>query len=156
MATVDTAHGHERARRYDLARKSYEEAVRDAPDPRSEVFARRELASALIFWGEYTDAEAQLEQVVRIEPGHAAAWHDLGLLKHRRGDLPGAETALRTAVKRAPQDPRPRVALAALLVTQRRYPEALAEYESLLELDLPDRLRAAVDKGMQLLRSEMQ
>jgi len=154
-AQVAAAESHERARRYDRARAGYERARRQAPDPRSRAWAGRKLADALVAWGEYHAAEHALEALLEITPGDASAWHDLGVLRHRRGDASGAETALRRAVEHAPSDPRPRVALAALLVNQRRFGEALAEYERLLELDLPQRTRTAVHEAMRLVRAEM-
>ena len=129
--------------------------MNEAPDDRSRAWAGRQLASALIFWGDYEGAETALADVVRIAPTDAASWHDLGMLRYERGDAAGAETALRSSIRHARADPRPRIALAALLVNQKRYEEALAEYEHILELELPDRMRSAVEKGMELLRQEI-
>lgn len=151
---VDRAERSERARRYDQARAWYERAERDAPDARSRAWAARQYADALAFWGEYRDAERALERVVRWAPGDASAWHDLGILRARRGDVAGAEMALRRAKAAAPHDPRPRVALAALWVNARRFDAALAEYRALLALDLPPRLRAAVRRAIALVSAE--
>ncbi len=142
-------------RKYDEARALYEAAKRDAPDDPSRAYAGRELASALIFWGEYEAAEAELVEVVDLAPGHASAWHDLGVLRARRGDSAGAKNALRRSIETAPRDPRPRIALAALLVNERRFGDALTQYERILELELPERTRSAVQRGMELIRGEM-
>jgi uncharacterized protein YjiS (DUF1127 family) len=54
----------------------------------------------------------------------------------------------------APGDPRPRIALAALLVRGRRWPDALREYRALQRMDLPDRLRDAVARAIALVEAE--
>jgi Flp pilus assembly protein TadD len=151
-AAVARAEEHERARRHDLARAEYERAIAAAPDPASEAFARLELASMLAFWGEVGPAITELEAVVALSPLHARAWHDLGVLRHNQGDDPGATTALERAVALAPKDPRPRIALAALLWQRGDKPGARAQYEALLELDLPDNVRAKVEWALEQLR----
>jgi Flp pilus assembly protein TadD len=155
IATLERAEQREQARRYDEARALYIQAGREAPDERSRAHAARRFAAALMFWGEYADAETELELVVKLQPDDPAAWHDLGLLRHRRGDAAGAETALRRSIESAPNDARPRIALAAVFVNQRRFRAALAQYERILELDIPERTRAAVHEGMKLLRGEL-
>jgi Flp pilus assembly protein TadD len=152
---IARAEASERARNYDEARARYQAAERDAPDDTSRAFAARKRASALMFWGEYEAAATALETVVALAPADASAWHDLGILRHRAGDAAGAERALREAVAHAPKDARPRIALAAVLVNQHRYGDALAEYEHILDLDIPERTRDAVHEGIALLRAEM-
>jgi Flp pilus assembly protein TadD len=144
-ATVERAHGHERARRPDLARAALQRAVAGAPDAASEAYARREYASALAFWGELPAAIGELEAAVRLAPGEPAAWHDLGILRNATGDRAGAAAALREARRLRPADPRPRIALAALLWQDGDRAAARAEYIALRGLDLPPRLRAKVD-----------
>ena len=154
-ALVDRAERHELARRHDQARAAYIRAIEQAPDVTSRAFAAREYASALISWGEYDRAETQLEQVVALAPEDPSAWHDLGLLRNRRGDSEGARQALERSAQAAPRDPRPRIALAAVLVNQRRLEEAVAVYKTVLELELPDRTRAAVERALALLAEEL-
>jgi len=141
IAQAETA---ERARQHDVARVHYERAVAGARDPASIAFARREFAETLITWGELDEAKAQLEAVVVAKPDDAATWHDLGIMRHNRGDMTGAMTALMRARELAPKDPRPRVALAALRWKSGDRAGAATEYRGLLELELPDRLRAKV------------
>lgn len=155
LAAVERAESREQDRKYEEARALYETAKRDAPDEPSRAYAGHQLASALIFWGEYEAAEAELVEVVELAPEDASAWHDLGVLRARRGDIPGAETALRSSIQGAPRDPRPRIALAALLVNDRRFDDALAQYEGILDLDLSERTRRAVERGMELIRQEI-
>ncbi len=152
---ISVAKQHERARRYDLARNAYERAVREAKDPQSGAVAAKALASALIFWGEYEAAERALGTAIRLRPGQPSSWHDLGIIRAKRGDHGQAEAAFRRSIQLSPKAPFSRLALAALLVNLRRYPEALAEYEALKKLNLPTHTDRAIDRGMQLIREQM-
>jgi len=138
---VDRAEQAELARRHDLARTEYERAVADARDPQSQHFARREFAETLETWGEFAEAIAQLEGAVAAEPGDPASWHDLGLLYHHQGDDARALAAWERSKQLAPRDPRPRIALALLHLCHGELGAARSEYQALLDLDLPDRLR---------------
>jgi Flp pilus assembly protein TadD len=142
IAQAETA---EKARRHDVARSHYQRAIAEAHDPVSVAFARHEYAETLVTWGEAPEALAQLEIAATANPDDPSIWHDLGLLRHHAGDDPGAIQALARAEQLAPGDPRPRTALAALYWKRGDKPHALAEYRSLLELDLPDRMRAKVE-----------
>lgn len=142
---IAAAEAHERARRHDEARAAYEAAIAGAPDAASEAWARLEYAETLATWGEVAGAVGQLEQVVALEPTQARAWHDLGILRHHLGDDGGARHALTRARALAPRDPRPRIALAALLWSTGELAAARGEYEALLDLDLPDRVRRQVE-----------
>ncbi len=143
-AEVQRAETAERARQHDVARGHYQRAVAAAKDPPSIGFARREYAETLVSWGEIPEAIAQLEGAVAAMPDDAAAWHDLGILRHNQGDDVRALDALEHARASSPRDPRPRVALAALRWTRGDRAGAATEYRALLELDLPDRLRDKV------------
>ncbi|MGE3458745.1 MAG: tetratricopeptide repeat protein, partial [Kofleriaceae bacterium] len=141
IARAETA---ERARQHEVARKHYQRAIELAHDPVSAAFARRELAETLISWGEYDQAIIELEAVVDLAPAHAAAWHDLGMLYHQRGDNERAMAALERSRAAAPRDPRPRITLAVLRWKRGDLAGATREYRELLELDLPDGLRSKV------------
>lgn len=144
-AEVAQAETAEKARRHDLARVHYERAIAAARDPDSAAFARHEYAETLVTWGEASEARAQLERAVAARPGDPGAWHDLGMLRHHAGDEPGAIEALGRAEQLAPDDVRPRTALAALYWRLGDKARAAREYRGLLALDLPDRLRARVE-----------
>jgi Flp pilus assembly protein TadD len=150
-AAVERAEDAELHRDHDAARARYQDAVASAPDAPSAIFARREFASTLEAWGEVPGAIAQLEAIVAIDPDDAPSWHDLGILRHAQGDDRGAAIALRNARRLAPTDPRPRIALAALLWSTGDTRGAAAEYRALLGLDLPDRVRAKVQWALQQL-----
>ncbi|MDQ3370718.1 MAG: tetratricopeptide repeat protein [Myxococcota bacterium] len=141
---IEQAEVAERARRHDVARVHYERAIVSARDPASIAFARRAYAETLASWGEVAAAIMHLDVAVAAVPRDPGAWHDLGILRHKQGDLGGAITALEHARTLAPADYRPRVALAALRWKQGDRAGAAAEYHGLLELELPDRLRAKV------------
>jgi len=151
---LSQAHRHEKAHRYDLAEASYQRAIQAAHRPAERYRAQRALADAYLFWGRYQDAANVLEALVAARPGDVPTWHDLGIVRAELGDLAGAEQALRRSIELAPDDPRSRIALAALLVNQHRYAEAKEHYAKLLELELPDRIRRAVHRALAILASE--
>jgi Flp pilus assembly protein TadD len=142
---IEQAEVAEKARHHDVARTHYQRAVAAARDPDSIAFARHEYAETLVTWGEAPEARAQLEIAVTANPADAGAWHDLGLLRHAAGDDPGAIEALVRAETLVPNDPRPRTALAALYWKRGDKANATREYRGLLELELPDRVRAKVE-----------
>lgn len=150
-AEIEQAEQAERARRHDVARDHYQRAVAAARDAESIAFARYEFAETLMSWGEVPEAIAQLEGVVAAKPAHAAAWHDLGILRHHQGDDAGATAALVQARGLAPRDPRPRIALAALRWKRGDVAGAEAEYRALLDLDLPANVRAKVQWALEQL-----
>jgi Flp pilus assembly protein TadD len=150
-AEVAQAETAEKARRHDVARAHYQQAIDAAHDPESIAFARHEYAETLVSWGEAPEAHAQLEIAAAANPGDPSVWHDLGILRHDAGDDPGAIQALARAEQLAPDDLRPRTALAALYWKRGDKANAAREYRALLALDLPDRLRAKVQWALAAL-----
>ena len=144
-AEIERAETAERARDHELARLHYRRAIDQARDPDSIAFARHEYAETLVTWGEAPEAQAQLELAATARPADASVWHDLGLLRHHAGDDAGAIQALARAEQLAPADPRPRKALAALYWVRGDKAGAAREYRALLQLELPDRLRAKIE-----------
>ncbi len=142
---ITRAETAEQARRHDLARAHYQRAIDAARDPDSIAFARHEYAETLVTWGEAPEARTQLELAAAASPADASVWHDLGILRHNAGDDPGAIQALARAEQLAPNDARPRTALAALYWKRGDKANAAREYRGMLELDLPERLRARVE-----------
>lgn len=133
------------AKDYDAARAHYDRAVETAPDAASARLAVRERADARLFMGDVAGGAADLARLVELAPGDAAAWHDLGIVRANQGDRAGAAVALERARTLAPDDARPRLALAALRWAGGDRAGARAEYRALLELDLPDAVRAKVE-----------
>ncbi|MDB4957743.1 MAG: repeat-containing protein [Myxococcales bacterium] len=143
-ADVRSAETAELHREHEVARARYETAIADAHDPASQAFARQEYAETLLSWGEIPAAKAQLEAAIAAKPDHPGSWQDLGMIRNHDGDYAGAQAAFERAKALAPDDPRPRINLAALRWKHGDRAAAAAEYRSLLELDLPDRLREKV------------
>jgi tetratricopeptide (TPR) repeat protein len=154
-AEIDQAETAERARQHDVARTHYQRAVAAATDPASSAFARREYAETLITWGEFPEAIAQLEGVVEADPDDAAAWHDLGMLRHHEGNDTAAIAALERSKALAPRDFRPRRTLAVLRWKRGDKQGALAEYQGMLALDLPERLRVMTAWAVRKLTAEL-
>jgi Flp pilus assembly protein TadD len=127
------------------ARAHYEAAYQHANTAPAQATVARHFADTLLSWGEFADAQTQLELVVLHQPNQAAGWHDLGMVRHRLGLPAGAEVALRRAVTLAPTEPRPRIALAALFWANHRPADALREYQALRHLALPAAIRSKVD-----------
>jgi Flp pilus assembly protein TadD len=150
-AEVEKAETAEKARKHDEARKHYQAAIANAKDPASIAFARREYAETLISWGEYPEAIVQLEGSAAAKGDDASLWHDLGLLYHNAGDDQRAIAALEKSRTLAPEDPRPRVSLGVLRWKRGDLAGARAEYQGLLELELPDRLREKAEWAVQEL-----
>lgn len=150
-AEVAAAETAEQARRHDAARVHYERALALARDPASVAFARHEYAETLVTWGELAAARTHLEVAAAADPGDASVWHDLGMVRHGEGDIPGAIAALERATALVPRDARPRTALAALHWKRGDRASATREYRRLLELELPDRVRAKVEWALAVL-----
>lgn len=153
-ALISEGREAERKREYLQARALYERAVAEAPDATSKTYALTELTRALLFWGALEDGRTALEQLIDLEPERASSWHDLGVVRSQLGDQHGADKALRRAVQLAPRDPRPRIALAAVLAKTERYDEALEHYRLLDQMELPERLAKAVDQAIWLLEQQ--
>ncbi|HUH04532.1 MAG TPA: tetratricopeptide repeat protein [Kofleriaceae bacterium] len=153
LGWIARAEEQEKVRQYNQARLLYLRAKRESPDDPSRAHAAAAYGSALIFWGELPAARRELVEAVRLQPNRPGTWHDLGHVEHQLGDVAAAERALRQSIRIAPRDPRSRVSLAALLVRARRFAEAIGQYEQLLELELPDRVRKAIEQTLPRLRA---
>jgi len=153
---VKRAEDAEKLRQYDRARQLYQQAERAAKDAPSRAFAARALGKALIFWGQYPDAAAALGRAVAAQPSQVESWHDLGVVNVQLNRETEAERAFKTSIRLLPGAPYSRLALAALLVNQRRFGEAIAQYEQLKRQRLPKNYRDAIARALKLLRSEMQ
>lgn len=155
-AHLERAERAELARDHEAARRHYQAAIAAAEAagaPAQLAHARRELAETLASWGELGEAEVQLALAVKATPS-PELWHDLGIVRHARGDLAGAAGALLRAKALAPADARPRIALAALYWKTRDHARAREEYQALLALELPERVRDKVEWALAQLARE--
>lgn len=155
LALIERAEAAEKKREYLQAQSLYAQAKYTAPDDVSRAHAARTYARALIFYGEHQRAAVELTEAAKLEPGDAGTWHDLGMIRHALADLAGAETAFRRSVQAAPGDGRSRIALAALLMKQKRHQEALVEYRALLTIDLPEPVRKKVRWAVDVLERRL-
>lgn len=155
QALLQQAEDAERARDYHRARALYQRAIDESPDAASAALANRDMASALIFWGEYEGGRDRLVQSLEHDNSQARVWHDLGMVQDHLEQPEEALVSLAKAVELAPKEPRARIAYAALLVKQAQYAAAILEYESLLELSIPPRIEAAAHKALDMLRAEI-
>jgi Flp pilus assembly protein TadD len=131
-------------RDYDAASAAYDRAVAAATATADRTLARRERAEARLFMGDLAGAEVDLAAVAELVPDDPRAWHDLGIVRANLGDPGGAAAALTRAKGLAPDDLRPRLALAALAWRHGDRARARAEYQALLDLELPDPVRSKV------------
>lgn len=121
--------------RVEDAKAGLEELLR--LDPR-DAEARVSLATLLMEQGESAPAEAELQAVLDsgAQPDVTAiARYNLGVLRARRGDDPGAIDEYRAALALDPDLDEAQLQLAGALGRQGRYGEAAAEYQTLLERD---------------------
>lgn len=94
----------------------------------------------------------QLRSELREEPGAVAIMVRLGEA-YRRASRPGeARSLLEEARRRAPERPAPAFYLGLLHEDEQRYEEARAAFRRFLRLGGSDRLRAAAEKRLALLR----
>jgi len=74
-------------------------AEADKAIPLYRAYALRIRARALTLQGKYGDAQAALDEAMRITPRDAALWTDLGRFRYSTGDLRGAVQAAEQAVR---------------------------------------------------------
>ncbi len=151
---LKAAEDAEQRRDYNVARELYLQAIAEASDSRSAAIANREMASALLFWGEYEGAEARLRTSLKHDASQARVWHDLGLVQEHQGNAGEALISLERAVALAPNEPRARIAYAALLVKQSQFSEAILQYKALLKMPIPERIEVAIHKALRMLENE--
>ncbi len=93
-------------------------------------------ADALARKGSPTEALALMENAARDYPNNARAWLVLGRARARvhTNDLAGAEAALRTAVKLAPQSFENRVELGLALFGEKKFSDAAKCFRAVIQI----------------------
>jgi tetratricopeptide (TPR) repeat protein len=125
---LDEAAAHAAAGRLDAAAQVYRRLERQAPHDIRPAYS---LAVIDIRQGRLDRARRRLETVVAIEPGLAAAQHNLGAVRQRLGDWPGAAQAYGRAVSLQPDAPQSRSGLATALAALGRGEEAVDHLRAL-------------------------
>jgi len=120
------------AGRYAEAAGVLERAI--AAEPRSSN-ARTLLARSLIPLGRRDEARRALEDAIAANPNRAEGHRLLGRLLEESGDVAGAESRYREALRLEPRDAATGYARALLLTKLSRSDEALAEFQALVDRD---------------------
>ncbi len=102
------------------------------------------LAELNVRTGRNEEALAQMEELVKVEPGRADLWFNIGVLKQRLGDAKGSEEAYLKTLELAPADLDASNNLGLLLYGQKRYIEALSHFEKISGAD-PDSIQAKIN-----------
>lgn len=95
-------------------------------------------------------AENCLKNAMRLEPANpqnGLLFCNLGTLQRRLGEYADAETSYSCAIALLPKAASPRLSRAELYAEQERYPEAIADYDILLEGD-PNNEDALYNRGL--------
>ncbi|HWA76645.1 MAG TPA: tetratricopeptide repeat protein [Polyangiaceae bacterium] len=128
---LELGHAHELCHRYDAALVLYDQAMRVAPnDPAGPRTGGLRAAE----WGEVEEAEPRLSEAVRRAPRDARAWHALGVVRVKLGDLPGAEQAYRAGASADPRGLDNHIGLATLGLLRDDPRAVLAEYDAVVLL----------------------
>jgi protein O-GlcNAc transferase len=105
--------------------------------------------------GDFTQAKAQLEQAVGLQPANGEAWSLLGSVDKQAGDAAQAEEALRRAILLLPEQPSPHITLASILAERGEKENAAAERKIAAQLSRvvvgKQRAQFALDSGRALL-----
>jgi len=126
---VELGHALELSHRYDEALAQFDHAAEVAPaDPLGPVTGGLRAAH----WGEAALAEPRLVEGLRRNPRNAEAWHALGLVRVRLGNLAGAAEAYRSGLRADPGSLEQHLGLATLAVARGDGAEALAEYDAIV------------------------
>jgi tetratricopeptide (TPR) repeat protein len=126
---VELGYALELAHRYDEALEQYDRAAEVAPnDPLGPLTAGQRAAR----WGEAELAEPRLVEALRRDARNAEAWHTLGLVRARLGNLDGAVEAYRSGLRADPHALGNRVGLATIALLRGDAAAALVEYDALV------------------------
>ena len=126
---VELGHALELTHRYDEALQQFDRAAEVAPaDPLGPITGGLRAA----YWGEAELAEPRLVEGLRRDSRNAEAWHALGLVRVRLGNLDGAAEAYRSGLRADPRSVEQHLGLATLAVLRDSPREALDEYDAIV------------------------
>jgi len=126
---VELGHALELSHRYDEALEHYDAAAAAAPtDPLGPLTGGLRAAR----WGEAEIAEPRLVEALRRNPRAAEAWHALGLVRLKLGNLQGAKDAYSSGLQADPRALENRLGLATVAVAEGDSAAALAQYDAIL------------------------
>ena len=126
---VELGYALELTHRYDEALEQYDRAAELSPsDPLGPITGGMRAAR----WGEPELAEPRLTEGLRRDARDTAAWHALGLVRARLGNLDGAAEAYRSGLRADPRAVEDHVGLATLAVMRGDATAALAEYDAIV------------------------
>jgi superkiller protein 3 len=83
--------------------------------------------------GRLQQAQAAFERATRLDPKNAEAWNNLGSAVERTGALQAAAESYRRAISARPEFPLAHFHLGRIYANERRYSEAISEFEKSLE-----------------------
>lgn len=83
---------------------------------------------------EFEEAESLLLRSLAVDPDHVETAANLGALYIRRGSPAGAEPLLRRALRLSPANVEAKTNLGTCLAMQKRYDEAIAQFEALVAM----------------------
>lgn len=125
---VELGYALELSHRYDEALEEYDHAAEVAPN---DALGPLTAGLRAAHWGEIELAEPRLVEALRRDPGSASAWHALGLVRTRRGNLDGAVSAYRSGLRADPRALDNHLGLATVALLRGDALAALAEYDTI-------------------------
>jgi tetratricopeptide (TPR) repeat protein len=105
------------------------------PDPKDKVALLETFGRGAGYFqrGEYDRAIEIAQGIVRDNPGFLQGWGLLSSSYRKQGNLPGALAAMEEQMRQSPGNPQTALALSSLLLDMRRYEEARAHAELVVE-----------------------
>ncbi len=134
---LELAAAYQREERWDEAARSYGFVLEIDPADRQTAIYRSQLLGRL---GQWRDAEAFLINTSETLPDSAAVWNELGLVRQRLGDTPGAIAAFQRAGNAVDDDP----------VDRSAREQALASLANELRTSSGAGAREAIDQALTL------
>lgn len=122
----------------DLAVTNFERAITlDRASPHPSAWPYLNLAITQQFLNQLADAERNLREAIRLDPGLAKAHFQLGTVLEDRGQLEAALASLREASRLEPNYPEPHMAMARILHKLGQEAAAHEEVKTYLRLHSP-------------------